>query len=43
MPKGYRLGTATEFLTKGQVRYYGLELIDLNTPKKNKNTTYIKG
>ena len=27
VPKGYRLGTATECLNKGQVRYYGLELV----------------
>ena len=35
VPKGYRLGTAKECLNKGQVRYYGLEKIDLVTIKKN--------
>ena len=35
VPKGYRLGTATECLNKGQVRYYGLELVQ--TTKKTKS------
>ena len=29
-PKGYRLRTAAECLNKGQVRYYGLKLVEHN-------------
>ena len=35
VPKGHRLGTAKECLDKGQVRYYGIEKIDLVVIKKN--------
>ena len=35
VPKGYRLGTATECLNKGQVRYYGLELVETTKTTKS--------
>ena len=35
VPKGYRLGTATECLNKGQVRYYGLELVQTTKTTKS--------
>ena len=35
VPKGYRLWTATECLNKGQVRYYGLKLVQTTTKTKS--------